>query len=701
MDKNKSNEFDPSQSVSIADKPVKLSSEDKLETAKYARSLARFITACETPMTVGIQGEWGSGKTSLMNMIQQYLKETPVRYRKKEADASRATIKPVEGEKYFELVWVNTWEHSLLKTNEECLVSILEEIIEKIATRGGSWNLANQAKSALSTVLKGAARVGASVTMGVHAGQVADEILGGSKSNGVKELRDSLKQVIKQAITDDKALRFIVFVDDLDRLEPSVAVQILELLKNIFELEHCVFILAIDYQVVVKGLEKKFGPPSEANEWEFRAFFDKIIQVPFMMPMAQYQLDDYVISKLTLDKSDPQNPTGIDYLTNKEAGQLKGVLGSIAELTIGNNPRAIKRLLNSVSLIRLQNQGSAESDIELQNVHKKEKLDNTIKILQERMQLQIKQLIFALVCIQIAFPKTYELLLRDSNFRGWDDEFFEKITSGKPYKRHVLETAQTNIEKTNQQDFDDDWEKSLFKIIWVMEWQRDRVVDISRILSKIEDTILGSFKDEDFNILIDNCLSMTAVTSIASTSDSVLAKNKSSADETNKSSIAEYWTRFSTELKKADVDCIFKKFPPRAIHTSTSLARKMDDVGVELLAQINSATPLQVRLAPKREEDEYKALIIEIRKQLADLEKDAGVTVTVKNFEGAAKNITLNFGSPASVDKQVSLLKNEKAAGEVITWFTEKMPTIEKFIREKNLVRLEGKSTSVSTSPIQ
>ena len=68
----------------------------------------------------------------------------------------------------------------------------------------------------------------------------------------------------------------------------------MELLKNIFSVPNCVFILAIDYQVVVKGLEHKFGKQTAENEWEFRAFFDKIIQLPFMMPMGQYNISNYI-----------------------------------------------------------------------------------------------------------------------------------------------------------------------------------------------------------------------------------------------------------------------------------------------------------------------------------------------------------------------------------------------------------------------
>ena len=50
---------------------------------------------------------------------------------------------------------------------------------------------------------------------------------------------------------------FTFYIDDLDRIDPPVAVEILELLKNIFDLNKCVFILAIDYDVVIKGLKSR------------------------------------------------------------------------------------------------------------------------------------------------------------------------------------------------------------------------------------------------------------------------------------------------------------------------------------------------------------------------------------------------------------------------------------------------------------
>ena len=43
--------------------------QDSLDLNKYTKALLNFIETTNTPMTIGIQGEWGSGKTSLLNQI--------------------------------------------------------------------------------------------------------------------------------------------------------------------------------------------------------------------------------------------------------------------------------------------------------------------------------------------------------------------------------------------------------------------------------------------------------------------------------------------------------------------------------------------------------------------------------------------------------------------------------------------------------
>ena len=56
----------------------------------------------------------------------------------------------------------------------------------------------------------------------------------------------------------------------MNRIDPTVAVELLMLLKNIFTFKNCILVLAIDYDVVVKGLKPKLGELNDTNEREFQ-----------------------------------------------------------------------------------------------------------------------------------------------------------------------------------------------------------------------------------------------------------------------------------------------------------------------------------------------------------------------------------------------------------------------------------------------
>lgn len=60
-----------------SDHPLGRLSDDSLGLAAYAESLAEFIQKCSTPMTVAIQGDWGTGKTSLMRMVEDAMRSSP------------------------------------------------------------------------------------------------------------------------------------------------------------------------------------------------------------------------------------------------------------------------------------------------------------------------------------------------------------------------------------------------------------------------------------------------------------------------------------------------------------------------------------------------------------------------------------------------------------------------------------------------
>ena len=78
-------------------------------------------------------------------------------------------------------------------------------------------------------------------------------------ASAISDLKTEFEKCIKLSLEKQKYERIVFFIDDLDRLEPRKAVELLEVMKLFFDVENCIFVLAIDYDVVVKGVADKYG----------------------------------------------------------------------------------------------------------------------------------------------------------------------------------------------------------------------------------------------------------------------------------------------------------------------------------------------------------------------------------------------------------------------------------------------------------
>lgn len=122
-----------------------------------------------------------------------------------------------------------------------------------------------------------------------------------------------------------------------------MAVEILELLKNIFDLEHCVFVLAIDYDVVIKGLKPKFGELTEAEREslnsvdEFDEDWEKVL-------FRMCQKETY-LSTRTFSVSGLLN--NIAELVNNDV-ELGNIISSALELSAVTNLKAFDGPLKKV-----------------------------------------------------------------------------------------------------------------------------------------------------------------------------------------------------------------------------------------------------------------------------------------------------------------------------------------------------------------
>lgn len=367
--------------TSLSDIPFKENVND-FGTERYVNGLIKFIENSSAPITIALQGEWGSGKTSMMTRLERALCTTE--------------NAPFIG------VSINTWEYSMMSSPEITVYKILAQLVRELT--GGN----NDSKKKVSNILKGLYRGGREAIKmlpipGVNVAvemTMPSDIPNDENEASLSELREELQKAIQNRIAEKSQRGVIVFVDDLDRLNPSVAVEILELLKNVFTLDNCIFVLAIDYDVVVKGLEPKFGKLTDKNEREFRSFFDKIIQVPFSLPVSSYRPMDFVLNALV----------GIGYLNDIDTSDpnVTTRFSSVIESSVGNNPRSIKRLINTLSLLDCIAQcGSDPQRDEVATMD--EKLLNII-----------------IVAIQICYPQIYRLLVHKPAFTSWDKTFAHK-----------------------------------------------------------------------------------------------------------------------------------------------------------------------------------------------------------------------------------------------------------------------------------
>lgn len=83
---------------------------DLFDVEKYINGLSSFIEKCETPMTIAIQGDWGSGKTSVMNMVKEKL--------------DKNNIIPM---------WFNTWKFSQFNMEEQLPVTFLSYLLKELS----------------------------------------------------------------------------------------------------------------------------------------------------------------------------------------------------------------------------------------------------------------------------------------------------------------------------------------------------------------------------------------------------------------------------------------------------------------------------------------------------------------------------------------------------------------------------------------
>jgi len=145
-----------------------------------------------------------------------------------------------------------------------------------------------------------------------------------------------------------KTERMVVFIDDLDRCLPEVALEVLEALKLYLNIPDLIFVLGVDREVVdglVKEHYKKYG----LGEDKSGRYMDKMFQAEVWVAPSEIQIESYLNSQIDLLNKATDNYWSQMLSSGAKAKYRKIIEGVIRKLC-EHNPREIKRLVNSAML---------------------------------------------------------------------------------------------------------------------------------------------------------------------------------------------------------------------------------------------------------------------------------------------------------------------------------------------------------------
>jgi predicted KAP-like P-loop ATPase len=297
------------------------SANDLLNFKRYVSPLIQILENFETqtPFTIGIFGPWGTGKSTLIEYIDQKLTQSV------DVQFYRIRFNP----------WIYRSEKNLIVPLLHAIQDDLENSLDVRIV---------QAAKKIGTVL---ARVGAALLLKTAtASQVTLEDLEKQEQvylkqyrwakSEIRNLRNELQVVINeitndgQSTGDRQAGRIIFFIDDLDRCEPDQIVALMESIKLFLDLKYCFFMIALDEEVIHRAIQIKYASFNFSNERKNqigREYLEKMIQLPlYLYPLSESEVKEY-LDGLDLPPS-----------TKNHADLFAGILFP--------NPRKIKRILN-------------------------------------------------------------------------------------------------------------------------------------------------------------------------------------------------------------------------------------------------------------------------------------------------------------------------------------------------------------------
>jgi predicted KAP-like P-loop ATPase len=232
------------------DTPITTPDDDHFGIDPFAQALTKAISGMQAPkgVVIGINGPWGSGKTSALNLILYHLE-------------------PLIQEQKIKIVRFSPWWMSSTEAIIAAFLSGLEAAIGESISESALKAFRNVAHRVQRVVGAAADLVAPGVSKIVDA---ADGLLGGDQSIEAQHRK------VSESLANANC-RFLVVIDDIDRLAPDDVIEMFKLVKSVGQLSNVIYLLTFDRQLAERVVSNKY--PSEGPH-----YLEKILQAAFEVP---------------------------------------------------------------------------------------------------------------------------------------------------------------------------------------------------------------------------------------------------------------------------------------------------------------------------------------------------------------------------------------------------------------------------------
>ncbi len=324
-----------------ADHPITKIKHDRLGRAIFARYLARCIVdhTDKASLVTALYGGSGSGKTSIINMVSEELKN--------------ASNNIVGGEKPIVLhfdPWVYSGQNQLIYSFFRLLSSTIQDVPTLENNAAIAYLLELYASFFTHQPIPKLYLLKQKVFNLFLKTELGKQNLYGWKSGRyLADIKAELNQFMRQ-----QPHKLIIMIDNISLLRPVEINQIFQIVKSMADFSNTFYLLAMDKTQVIRALDKMHG--EEGHE-----LLDKIVQLPFeLMPISQQNLENIFIDRMkNVIKLVPEGAWNNEYWADLYYSSLKYFFTSCRDITqyvniLGFNYPRVRDIVNPADFFAIK-----------------------------------------------------------------------------------------------------------------------------------------------------------------------------------------------------------------------------------------------------------------------------------------------------------------------------------------------------------